>query len=83
MQAERNHYLMNTEKCSNHKSLLEQLKNYRDGKNVTHRRLRGPTIMEGHAQKSVERKSELAKDRAVKQSLKSLLGRSSFQGGGP
>ena len=35
--------LINTEKCSNRKSPLEQLKSYRDGRNLTHKQLRGPT----------------------------------------
>ena len=35
--------LKNTEKCSNHEVLLEQLENYQGGKNLTQRWLRGPT----------------------------------------
>ena len=46
-------FLINTEKCSNHQFLLLQLENYRDGRNLTPKQLRGPTDMEGHAQKCV------------------------------
>ena len=34
---------MNTEKCSDHEFLLEQLENYQGGKNLAQRWLRGPT----------------------------------------
>ena len=33
---------MNTGKCSNHECLLEELNNYKGGKNLTQRRMRGP-----------------------------------------
>ena len=36
--------LTNTEKCSNHEFLQQELKNYQGGKNFTQKRLRGPTI---------------------------------------
>ena len=37
--------LNNQRRCLNHVFLLEQLKNYQDGKNLTHKRWRGPTTM--------------------------------------
>ena len=49
-----------TQQCSNRVFLLEQQRNYRDGKNLTRIQWRGPTTcMEGHAQKCVERYCEL------------------------
>ena len=63
------------EKCSNHEFLLEQLKNYRCGKNLTQRRLRGP-MMEGHAPNALKDTANWRKKkhRAAVQSFKSLLG---------
>ena len=79
-QAERNCY--QGVKCSNHDFLLEHLKNIKVGKNLTQKKqLRSPYDMVGHAQKCVERYCELAnkKDGTVIQSLKFLLGWSTFQ----
>ena len=36
-------FLRNIQRCSNHEYLLEELKNYRGGKNLTHKLSRGPT----------------------------------------
>ena len=51
---------MNTEKCTNHEFLLEQMKNYQGGKRLTQTRSRGQTIWKDNAQKWVERYCELA-----------------------
>ena len=42
MQIERKYVLMNTEKCTNPESVLEQLKSDLVGRNPTRTRLRGP-----------------------------------------
>ena len=51
--------LNNTKPCLNYAFLLEQQKDYRDGRNLAHKQWRGPYDIEGHAQKCVERYSEL------------------------
>ena len=73
--------LRTTEKCSDHVFLQEELKNNQDGKNLTQKRLRGPTTWKDMLKKCVERYCELTKkkkDRAVIQSLESLRGWSPF-----
>ena len=52
--------LKNITRCLNHVCLLEQLKNYQDGKRLTQQRLRGPTIWKDVHKKCVERYCELA-----------------------
>ena len=54
--------LMNTKRCSNHESLLEQLKNDLTGRNHTRKQSLGRN-MEGHAKKCVGRHCELAPKR--------------------
>ena len=58
MQIERK-YIDAYETYSNHESLLEQLRSYLGGKNLTQK----PFDMEGHAKKCVERYCELAKQK--------------------
>ena len=52
--------LMNTEKCSDHEFLLEQLKNYKGGKNLTQKLSRGPTTWKDVLKTCVETYCELA-----------------------
>ena len=57
----RTKFLLRTTKiCSKHVFLLEQLQNYQSGRNLTQRRLRGPTIWEDMLKKCVVICSELA-----------------------
>ena len=52
--------LINTNKCSNHEFLLEQLKNYQGWKSLTQRRSRTPTTRKNVLKKCVEVYGELA-----------------------
>ena len=52
--------LTNTKRSLNYVFLLEQLKNYEDGKTPHEKTVVWPYDMEGHAQKCVERYCELA-----------------------
>ena len=52
--------LNNTKKCLNHVFLLEQLKKYLDGQNLTQRRLRGLTTWKDMLKNAFERYCELA-----------------------
>ena len=60
MQTERNHYVNNTETCSNHEFLLEQLKNYQGREKPHAKAVAWSYDTEGHVQKCVERDCELA-----------------------
>ena len=53
-------WLNNLQRCWNHVFLLEQQKNYRDGKKTHAKTSAWSYDMEGHAPKSVERYCELA-----------------------
>ena len=71
--------LNDIQRCLSHVFVLEQLTNYRSGKNLTHT-MAWSNDMEGHAQKCVERYCELAnKSGSTFSSFASLFGRSSIQ----
>ena len=76
--------LKNIRRCLNHVCLLEQLKNYQDGKSLTQRRLRGPTIWKDILKKMRWATLWTGKQEtgATVQSVKSLFGWSSIQAGG-
>ena len=84
MQTERKITLRNTEGCSNHEFLREQLRNDLGGRNLTREQSPGQTIWTVMRQKRVGRHCDLAnkKNGAVIQSLNSLLGRPQLQEGG-
>ena len=68
--------LRNIRRCLNHEFLLEQLKNYRDGKNLAHKLWRGSMTWKDMLQKCVERYCELANKKVeqLHKSLKPLTG---------
>ena len=71
--------LMSTGKCSSHVFLLEQLKKLPGWENFMQRRWRGPTTWKDMPKNALRDIAGKQKDRAVVQSLKSLVGWSPFQ----